>query len=310
MGGGPITRAARRHINTGGQLMATAAAALTFSDDPGELEAMGVRIIEETEAERLSKNENTISLKTADVDLDSIRRSLKIWGIKDDFQLAAVSVQDHGAAPPGLSDRRYRFSYFNETLSRQPDLSSQCFTGDEVPDRFTRMKGVVNSLAEMEKVIVMDTGFAALLGAFFDHRISPAHMKMLVNAGNGHILVAMVEGKTIRSLAEHHTRKLTTEAFSILIRNIVWGKISDDDIFEDGGHGAFMDGGEYPGPEGIDVWSITGPRRQKFLDLPPGFYQAAPFGSMMQTGSYGVLAAFFMRYREYAGDGAEIITRV
>jgi len=115
MGGGPITGAARRHREAGLEILATPSAAATFSDDPGEVADLGVVLVGEEEIPAQAAHSATAVLETADVHLASLRSSLRAWGIAGDFDGAAVAVQDHGAAPPGTSDRRYRFAWFRET---------------------------------------------------------------------------------------------------------------------------------------------------------------------------------------------------
>jgi uncharacterized protein (DUF1786 family) len=305
MGGGPVKRAARRHIESGAFLAATPGAAATFSDDPGELEEMGVHLVEENEALSLAGEKNSLLFETADVHLGSLRASLKAWGVKADFDMAAVSVQDHGAPPPHESNRRYRFQYFRESLGKDPRLPVQCHSGEEVPARFTRMLGVRESLSGYGNMIIMDTGFAAILGACLDHLVAPHVNKALINIGNGHTLAALVEGMRIRSLFEHHTGQLTPSSFNALLDELADGAIEDHVIFKEGGHGAYRDGEPYGGHRSVEIWSLTGPRRQPFAEALEGAYQAAPFGSMMQCGCFGLLAAFFWRYPDLSGPGEE-----
>jgi uncharacterized protein (DUF1786 family) len=301
MGGGPITRSARRFIAAGGELLATPPAAATFSDDPDELREMGVTLIATEDAARLAAAPGALGLATADVDLPGLRQGLEALGRPLDLDGAAIAVQDHGAAPPGMSDRRFRFEYLRERLAGEPRLTAQGHTRASLPARFTRMRGVFASLEGIPRVMAMDTGFAALLGTLADTPAVRHGHRLAVNAGNGHTLAALLEGERVRSLVEHHSRLLDPAALGSLLEDLADGTVSDSAVFEAGGHGAWKDDDPFPGPAGIRR-SITGPQRRRFTGADPELEQAAPFGSMMLTGCFGLLAAFA---RLFPGTGAE-----
>ncbi len=226
MGGGPVGKAAHRHLEAGFLLAATPAASVTFSDDPEEVREMGITVVDDTEADRLAGERDILLLETADVHLGALKTSLAAWGIEPGFDMAVVSVQDHGAAPPGESDRRFRFEYFREKLGSDPELPGQCYDREEIPARFTRMLGVAESLPDMEKLVLMDTGFAALLGACLDGQVAPFDHRVLINIGNGHTLAALVEGVRVRSLFEHHTGKMEPDRFKAYLDDLARGQIS------------------------------------------------------------------------------------
>ncbi len=297
MGGGPITRSARHFIAAGGELLATPDAAATFSDDPDELREMGVVMVDPEDVPRLAATAGALALETADVDLPGLRRALDALGLRLDPDGVAVAVQDHGAAPPGMSDRRFRFDYLSERLAAEPRLSAQGYLRDHLPGRFTRMAGVFSSLPGVKRAMTMDTGFAALLGIPADTAIPPGAPLLAVNAGNGHTLAALLEGERVRSLVEHHSRLLDPAALGSLLEDLAEGTVNDAAVFEAGGHGAWKDHGTFPGPVGIPR-SITGPQRRRFTRTDPGLTQAAPYGSMMLTGCFGLLVAFARLFPE------------
>ncbi len=305
MGGGPVTKAALRYIGGGGRILATPDAAATFSDDPAELAGMGVRVIGADEARKAAGRPETLCLSTADVDPEGLRRGLGAFGLETDFDAAAIAVQDHGAAPSGVSDRAFRFDWISRRLAERPGLTDQGYAGGEVPHRFTRMRGVAGTMAFTDKLLIMDTGFAALLGSCLDEAVAARRRKILVNAGNGHTLAALVEGHGIRSLMEHHTRNIEPEAMPGLLDDLAGGRLDNGRIFESGGHGAWRDGGDWPPDGGTGVFSLTGPRRRLFAGGASPFHLTAPFGSMMLAGCFGLLAAFLWRYPDLAGAEGE-----
>ena len=72
------------------------------------------------------------------------------------------------------------------------------------------------------------------------------------------------------------------------LRRFLAGTLADDEVREQGGHGAVLAAGDTGGLPLI----ATGPRRGLLAgsDLPLDF--AAPHGDMMLTGCYGLLRAF------------------
>ena len=90
-------------------------------------------------------------------------------------------------------------------------------------------------------------------------------------------------------LVEHHTSLMGSGRFATMIEGFASGKLSDDDVFEDGGHGCIPPAVSYEINQPVVV---TGPRREiaKGSGLPVRF--AAPFGDMMLTGCYGLVQAW------------------
>ena len=66
------------------------------------------------------------------------------------------------------------------------------------------------------------------------------------------------------------------------------GVLTNEEVFEDNGHGAFI-GPDYDPGEGFGFVAITGPQRQMAAGL--GYHFAAPHGDMMLTGSFGLVTA-------------------
>lgn len=301
MGGGPSAWAAENHVKAGYTVYATPDAARTFNDDLSAVEAAGVQIVSDDEADRLSADVERIELR--DFDLPAIRRALEAFGVRlDDLEAVAVAVFDHGAAPPEMSDRQFRFDYLDERIRQSraggysSPLSAFAFLSSQVPPIMTRLQAVVNA-AERDggidaPLVVMDTAPAAVLGAQFDPHVRKLPRSLIANIGNFHTLAFRMNGQAIEGVFEHHTGLLTVPRLEALLQALAEGSLQHADVFGDHGHGALVYGDR---PLALDPHAgnliVTGPRRGMLRgsDLRP--YFAVPFGDMMIAGCFGLLAA-------------------
>ena len=103
------------------------------------------------------------------------KQALSAFGVPPDFDLLAVAVFDHGAAPPGYSDRRFRFDYLKEQVDRGAGLEAFGFLAEAIPERMTRMRAVAAGAEwrDRGRLFVMDTGPAAVLPAKSQRMIAP-----------------------------------------------------------------------------------------------------------------------------------------
>jgi uncharacterized protein (DUF1786 family) len=291
MGGGPCTFAAKHHLAVGLRIASLPKPALTFNDDLERVRAMGVEIVEEP---FLQEGWERIEMK--DVMLSELKSLFDALSIELPERIF-VAVQDHGFSPK-MSNRRFRFKIF-EKVAENGDIYSFFYFEREVPDYFNRMTSVVESIKDFGnaegfnfEILVVDTVFAALVGAMIDARDFPA---FIVNFGNSHTIGAVVgEDGEIHSLFEHHTsilRKRGKEWIASFLQNFVNGRISDEDVFNDGGHGAYVK--ELVEPK--DFVSI-GPNSE----LSP--YRIAELYDTMVAGNLGMVRAFEMKGHE-GGQG-------
>ena len=109
MGGGAIGQAVRRHLARGLPVSATPQAALTLSDRLEQVASWGVALTETPPPE-------AAPLTLGDVDPEGLGRLLAAFEVPFPRHFA-VAVQDHGFYPQG-SNRRFRFRYWEEMLSR------------------------------------------------------------------------------------------------------------------------------------------------------------------------------------------------
>ena len=298
MGGGPSHWAAEAHLEAGLPLYATPDAARSFNDDLDFIAEQGFQVIGEDEVPRLP--EEVLRLNLKDFDFASITRAFARFDVSlEDLAAVAIAVFDHGAAPPDISDRKFRFDYLDERVRTPPrpeahsPLSAFAFPAEDIPPIMTRMDAVARSAQDVDaELIMMDTAPAAILGASYEPRIAARREKLIVNVGNFHTLAFRFTEDTVNGLFEHHTGLLDLPKLEGLLIELAEGTISREAVFNDHGHGALVYGSEaLPFPElGWGV-AVTGPRRAMLVDsgLKPHF--PAPYGDMMLTGCFGLLGA-------------------
>lgn len=287
MGGGPCAWAAEAHLRAGFPVFATPDAARTFDDDLQMVERMGVRVVSEEEAAALG---DTARVALRDFMPEAIAAALAAFGIAEHVDAYALAAFDHGAAPPGYSDRRFRFDFLRQTIGRGDDLRSFAYTAGRLPASLTRLRAVAASAPPDRPAVVMDTGAAAVLGALEDPAVGAATDALVVNVGNFHTLAFHLEDGRIRALFEHHTGELDREKLGRYLRMLADGTLREETIFDDSGHGALQLGPPRAGPS---LLAVTGPRR-KLLTTGPAIagltpYPAVPHGDMMLCGCFGLL---------------------
>jgi len=236
-----------------------------------------------------------------DFDFELISKTFNDYGVSlKDLAAIAVAVFDHGNAPPGVSDRQFRFDYLDERIRTRNSLSSFIFPSTDIPKIMTRLQAVADSAGELPcPLIVMDTAPAAVLGANFDPVVASRKQKIICNIGNFHTLAFRLGEHGIEGVFEHHTGEIDLAKLESLLRSLADGSLRHEDVFDDMGHGALMysqNKFEF-GKDEFDV-VVTGPRRSMFnhqssvenhTSLRP--YFAVPFGDMMIAGCFGLLAA-------------------
>jgi len=298
MGGGPSHWAARDHLKAGYALYASPDAARSFDDDLDLLQESGVEILSEDEIRTLPAAVKRIELK--DFDFTAISSALEKFGVTlDDLDGAAVAVFDHGAAPPDYSDRQFRFDYLAERLDPGGvadlglPLSRLAFQRGEIPAKMTRLLAVEDSARNLDApLLVMDTAPAAVLGSTLDPEVGGRERVMIANVGNFHTLAFRLQGKRVEGVFEHHTGLIDREKMDRLLKDFAAGSLKHEQVFDDHGHGALIYASKpYPLGEGAYDVVITGPRRNLMRGSELRTYFPAPYGDMMLTGCFGLLAA-------------------
>lgn len=277
MGGGPVTRAVMDHLNTGLDVYAQKKAALTLSDDVDKVRNMGVQLVDSPD------DVEVCEVEMRDFDFHFYHRLLH--ELDEEAEIYLVAVQDHGFSPH-QSNRKFRFQIFEKIMSRSGYIHSFLFPSSQVPQDFNRMRSVVDSLEgkiRTEDLFLMDTVFAAIAGCMLDVKDFPA---LVINFGNSHTVGAVIDSNgLIHSFFEHHTSILRDrghEGVEEFITSFLKGDISNEEVFNDGGHGAYI-------RDVVDVKdsAITGPNMHLSARR-----VANPIGDIMVTGNLGMVYAY------------------
>jgi uncharacterized protein (DUF1786 family) len=290
MGGGPCVWAVEKHLRSGLKVYATELAALTFHDNLEEIRRRGIRLTN-------TPPEETQAIQLGDVDLVSLKKALNPFLVKLPTTYA-VAVQDHGFKPKG-SNRRFRFLYWKQFILAGGFLPDLIYRAP--PETMTRMRAVQQ---DAPGAYVMDTCAAALWGILCDPQAAQWRQEGLVavNLGNQHTLGALIRGERIEGIFEHHTGLLTAEKLRSILNRFPRGRLSPEALYQDGGHGCFIRP-DFSRKKGYRFVAITGPRRS--LAEGAGGYMAAPYGDMMLTGCFGLVAALKAKLTAENAETAE-----
>jgi uncharacterized protein (DUF1786 family) len=314
MGGGPSAWATRDHAQQGYAVYATPDAARSFNDDlDAVVDEMGVQIVGEDEALALRRRDGLCHVELKDFDYPAIARAFETFGLDlaagHSVDVVAVAVFDHGNAPPGYSDRQFRFDYLAEQLAQAESrgakrdraswLSVFAFSADRIPAIMTRMQAVADAYtpeAVDTSLIVMDTAPAAILGALLDPHVAGREQLVLTNVGNFHTLAFRLGPERIEGIFEHHTGLIDQARLDDLIAALAQGTLTHEAVFGDHGHGALLyTHDSMPALQGgngqLDFLGVTGPRRSLMRASRHSPYFAVPYGDMMIAGCFGLVRA-------------------
>ncbi len=298
MGGGPSAWAAQEHLRAGYRVLATPNAAKSFDDELEKVEARGIRIVGEDETARM-KNATRVEMR--DVDLDALAKAFHAFGVPLEFDALAIAVFDHGNAPPGISDRQFRFDFIAERLRAHNSLAAFAFMRDDIPPRLTRMQAVADSVGATLRgrppLMLMDTAPAAVLGALEDARVRAHRTALIANIGNFHTLAFRYDDGRITGVFEHHTGELKSEQLEDFLAQLADGTLTHDAVFNSQGHGALLLDAR---PITLDpslgsgqgFLAIVGPQRGMLARSRWRPYFATPYGNMMLAGCFGLVRAF------------------
>lgn len=284
MGGGPSTWAVEEHLRAGLAVAATLPAAQSFDDDTARLREMGIELVDEAEATSMPG----VHVEMRDFCIGPIEAALRAFGVELRLDAVAVAVFDHGAAPPGESDRIFRFRYLADTLAVRNDLTAFAHRRDAIPAAMTRLAAVAATVPERYPLVVMDTAPAAILGALEDPRVAGEDRLIAANVGNYHALACHLEDGRVVGVFEHHTGELARDELVDYLERLARGDLSSEEVYRDMGHGAIVWPRSQPPPS---FFAITGPRRATLAGTRLNPYFAVPYGDMMLAGCFGLLRA-------------------
>ncbi len=284
-GGGPCHWALEDHLKAKYPAYATAEAAVTFDDDLEAVERMGVTLVSQDEVASLDADH----VELRDLDLPTIRAAFAAFDVDTHFDGLALACLDHGASPPGYSDRLFRFEHLRRVVEGRNDLRAFACLPDELPDYLTRARALVAAADAGIPTVFLDTGPAAALGALQDPLVSQAPEQLVLNLGNMHALAFHLHGTRIHSLYEHHTGEVTAQQLEDFSQRLITGDLPHEDVFNSKGHGVYY--ADHDGTRNPFV-AVTGPQRGKLRGSCLDPYFAVPHGDMMVSGCFGLLWAF------------------
>jgi len=290
IGGGALAAAVKRHLSQGFRVVMTGKAAQSIRNDPDEVTVLGVEIIEEVALEGFEGETLTLE-EVSPLGLEVFLREHGETVMNVDA--VAIAVKDHGTAPKGVSSRRFRMRMFEERIREDPRAVGLAYRRDDIPRYLTRMiSGVEASRRQLPdaEVVTMDTSPAAIVGCLTDPAVQGANPLLAVNVGNGHTMAAIVMRGRIIAVAEHHTGMLNPAKLQRMLVDLTGGDLSDRDVFEARGHGAFYVE-KPPGIGNIEAIAVTGPRRAMIEETTLDYVYAAPGGDVMMTGPIGLIEA-------------------
>jgi uncharacterized protein (DUF1786 family) len=294
MGGGTCVWALKEHLKAGLSVHSTPIAAKTIHDNLDKVSKMGVKI-----CERPPDEMDFVKIELRDIDIESLKTSLSRFEIELPSHYS-IAVQDHGECLEG-SNRKFRFLHWRRFILEDGMLlRSGSF---QPPDYMTRMRAVQ---LDCPNAFVMDTAMSAILGALCDPLVEERSKGgvLIINMGNQHCLAVMVKEGKVWGIFEHHTGVLHPKSLISFMDRFIKGDLSDEEVFEDGGHGCFIHP-DRPKDSRWDFIVITGPMRH--LGQPLGGYLASPWGNMMLIGCFGLVRAYMesigLPWKEEMGKG-------
>jgi uncharacterized protein (DUF1786 family) len=279
MGGGAITGALRAHSEKYKVVM-TPGAARTVRDDLEQVKERGIEIGEESDLKGPH-----LKLTLMDVDMTAFEAGLAMmnYSLPKDL-VVAVAVQDHGVAPRGVSDREFRFDQIGKKVKKGATFKDFIIT--KKTKIYSRASAVIQSLNDQgyQNVLVMDTKIAGIYGGLYGENL-PA---IAMDVGNGHTTAASIaEDGTIAGIFEHHTASLTPKTLREYLQKLADGTLTNEEVFEDGGHGAYVK--EPVKPNAIIA---TGPRREIALKIKMPVKFASPLDDVYMVGPVGMIRAY------------------
>jgi uncharacterized protein (DUF1786 family) len=290
MGGGPNTWALRQHLQSGLPAFATLDAARTFDDDLDVVSSWGVRIVGDDEAATINGVDR---IELRDLDLNALRTAFAPLGVDPRLDGTALACLDHGAAPPGYSDRLFRFEHLRRVVEQRNDLLAFAFLPQDLPAYLTRAHALMSSAGSDLPAVFLDTAPAAALGALQDAKVAAAERQLVLNLGNSHALAFHLRSTHIYSLFEHHTGLLSRDDIESLTERLLAGTLTQQEVFDGNGHGVFY---AEPAPSREVLVAVTGPQRSKLAGSRLRPHLAVPHGDMMLSGCFGLLQAFAAKH--------------
>jgi len=294
MGGGPISEILVARAKEF-QVLMTPSAALTLHHDPERVKALGIRIVDETEAAALRTTGRYGNLVTGDLEIPRLQALVEGFGVPYSFDVVGICAQDHGMPPHGMSHLDFRHNLFTSSLNRNPFPHALLYSREEIPKPLNRLKSIAQSATALpvREIYVMDSGMAAILGGTLDPQTISKERIIVLDLATSHTLGAALENGEIAGFFEYHTRDITLHGLESLIIELAEGTLVHQKVLQQGGHGAYLR--RAFGFDRNDIILATGPKRRLIERSRLPVQLGAPLGDHMMTGTAGLLEAIRRR---------------
>lgn len=290
MGGGTLSKILAERAREVEVAMSLSAAA-TIHHDPDRVRSLGIKVVDDLEAEDLKKSDRFSHLSVGDLEPDRLEHIIQGLGIPFSFDAVGICAQDHGIPPAGVSHLDYRHNLFRAALEEDPRPEKLLYRYDEVPNTFNRLSCIAGAakIFHSSEIYVMDSGMAAILGASTDPHGSTLEKILVLDIATSHTVAATLEMGRVAGFFEYHTKDITLERLETLLIDLAEGKLKHKDLLEEGGHGAYIR--KALGFDAIETIIATGPKRKLVKQSRMPLRLGAPMGDNMMTGTAGVLEA-------------------
>ena len=281
MGGGKIKNSIVEHMEKGYEVVMNSTCAKTIRDNLEQVKSYGIQIDDNE-----SKYRDFTKITLGDINIAKLSEFLLGYDLEFDFDEIAIAVQDHGYNE-NMGDRDFRFEKIREKI-KEPISPMEFGFRDDLPQYYSRMQAVrsiIKGEGIDESPLVMDTKFASIAGMCFDEVAKSLNSFIVIDIGNGHTTAASIEDGKIQGVFEHHTSSLTGESLEKYIKRLATGEITNEEIYNDNGHGAHA----LNPISKIEKVIVSGPKRELIEKTNLDWHHAAPGGDVMMTGTVGLI---------------------
>jgi len=294
MGGGTLSSVLKRRAREV-EVVMSASSAATIHHNLDRVRSLGIKVVNEEEAEEMLYTKEYQTLVAGDLELDRLEQIIEGLGLPFSFHVVGLCAQDHGRPPEGVSHLDYRHEIFKTHLDKEPFPHALLYKGEEVPATLSRLRTMAEHAKALpaDEVYVMDSGMAAILGASMDPRAEGKKRILTLDVATSHTVGAALEGEELAGFFEYHTSDITLERLEILIRELADGILEHKQILKEGGHGAYIR--KSFGFQAADIILATGPKRELVENSRLPILPGSPLGDNMMTGTVGILEAIRRR---------------
>ena len=304
MGGGPVAQAIREKARES-QIIMSRHASETIHHRLERVLDLGVLVVPQHIARKQARGREPSRFRSGDIIATDILNMMAWMGIEPIVDFLGIGVQDHGTPRKQISSLDFRHQIFKEIIDQTPRASAFLFESKEIPPSLRRMRAAAMDAKRIpsDKIYLMDTGMAAILGASSDPMARGRECIIVLDIATSHTLGALLFGEEIGGFFEYHTHALTPEKLRSLIVDLAEGRLSHEAVIVEGGHGAYVR--KAAGFNRVELILATGPKRGMLEDMGMDhIVLGAPFGDNMMTGTAGLIIAMAEREGVSLGRGS------